>query len=100
LPKKYRSLSSYGDTKSDRTFEGSKEFSSSKRYAVSIGLNVGIIVFHSPKMSAAACVGPVGMGYQWENFYLDNENNGSNANFFIRMTPDLLNFEFAISRYF
>jgi len=58
------------------------------------------MVFLAPKMSAQASVGPVGIGYKWEKFYLNDEANGSTSNFFIKMTPNLLNFEFAISRYF
>ena len=91
---------SIGNTKSDRTFDNVTEYSRSDTYSISVGLNVGVMVFLAPKMSAQASVGPVGVGYQWENFYLDDKPNGSNANFFIKMTPNILNFEFAISRYF
>ena len=90
----------FSNTHTDRSFEKNTEFSRSVMHAISVGLNVGVMVFLAPKLSAQAAVGPVGVGYQWENFYLNDEPNGSNDSFFIRMTPNILTFEFAITRYF
>ena len=90
----------FGNTKTNRSLEGESEFSASYRYSVSLGLNVGILVFLSPKMAVQATIGPVGAGYEWENFELEGESNGYKSDFFVRMSPNLLNLEFSISRYF
>ena len=58
------------------------------------------MVFISPKMSVQATIGPVGAGYEWEDFEVDGEPDGSTSDFFIRMSPDFLNLEVSISRYF
>jgi len=89
-----------GSTESNRTFEGVSEQSDSNLRSISLGLHVGLQVFLAPKLSAQIAVGPVGFGYQWEEFTLDDEPNGSTENFFVRMSPDILSFEFSISRYF
>jgi len=89
-----------GSTDSDRTIDGISEQSESNLKSISIGLHVGLQVFLAPKLSAQIAVGPVGLGYQWEEFELDGESNGSTESFFVRMSPDILSFEFSISRYF
>ena len=91
---------SIGSTKANREVNKMTEFSNTNRYSISLGLNVGIMVFLAPKMSAQISVGPVGVGYTWEKFYLNGVPNGDTANFFVRMSPSLLSFEFTISRYF
>jgi hypothetical protein len=89
-----------GSTDSNRTIDGFSEQSDSTIKSISIGLHVGLQVFMAPKLSAQIAVGPVGLGYQWEEFELDGEPNGSTESFFVRMSPDILSFEFSISRYF
>lgn len=89
-----------GSTESERTFGPITEYSETNLRSISIGLHVGIQVFLAPRLSAQASVGPVGVGYQWEDFELDGDPNGSTENFFIRMSPDVLSLEFSISRYF
>ena len=89
-----------GNTNSNRTFDGISEESKSTLRSISVGLHVGLQVFLAPKLSTQILVGPVGVGYIWEDFELDGESNGSNESFFVRMSPDILNFEFSISRYF
>lgn len=85
---------------SDRTANDIFELTESRRYSVSAGLNVGLLVFISPKMSVQATIGPIGAGYEWEDFKVDGEPDGSTSDLFIRMSPDLLNLEVSISRYF
>lgn len=89
-----------GNLKAERTLDESTEFSKSTKYDVAIGLNVGLMVFLWPNMSAQFNLGPIGAGYQWEDFYLNGEPNGTASDFFIRMSPDLFSFEFSISKYF
>jgi len=89
-----------GSTDATRTFEGISEQSESSLRSISIGLHVGLQVFLAPKLSTQVSVGPVGVGYQWEDFTLDGDPNGSTESFFVRMSPDILSFEFSISRYF
>lgn len=89
-----------GSTDATRTFEGISEQSESNLRSISLGLHVGLQVFLAPKLSAQVAVGPVGVGYQWEEFELDGEPNGDAESFFVRMSPDILSFEFSISRYF
>lgn len=85
---------------SDRTTNGNFELTESSGYSISAGLNVGLMVFISPKMSVQATIGPVGAGYEWEDFEVDGDPDGSTSDFFIRMSPDFLNLEVSISRYF
>jgi len=89
-----------GSTDSNRTVDGIFEQSESHLKSISLGLHVGLQVFLAPKLSLQVGIGPVGVGYQWEDFDLDGEPNGSTESFFFRMSPDILNFEFSISRYF
>ena len=89
-----------GNTDSSRTLDGISELSESTLRSLSIGLHVGLQVFLAPKLSTQILVGPVGVGYQWEDFTLDGEPNESADSFFVRMSPDILSFEFSISRYF
>lgn len=89
-----------GNGESTREFEGESQMGESKLFSMSIGLNVGLQVFLSPKMSTQISVGPVGVGYQWEEFTLDGVPNGSAESFFARMSPDVFNLEFSVSRYF
>ena len=89
-----------GSTEVERNLDELTEFSKSHLKSISIGLHVGIQAFIAPKLSAQFAVGPVGVGYQWEEFTLDDEPNGTAESFFIRMSPDIFNFEFSISRYF
>lgn len=89
-----------GDKDSDRTVEGITEHAESHLRSLSLGLHVGIQVFLATKLSAQVLIGPIGVGYQWEDFTVDGEPNGSAESFFVRMSPDILNFEFSISRYF
>lgn len=91
---------SSGSTDAERTLDGLTELSESTLRSLSIGLHVGLQVFLAPKLSAQVLVGPVGVGYQWEDFNLDGEPNGNADSFFVRMSPNLLSFEFSISRYF
>lgn len=90
----------FGNGESTRELDDINELSESTTFAISLGLNVGIQVFLSEKMSAQMSVGPVGVGYQWESYSLDGIPNGSSENFFARMSPDIFNLEFSISRYF
>ena len=89
-----------GNTDSSRTLDGISELSESTLRSLSIGLHVGLQVFLAPKLSTQILVGPVGVGYQWEDFTLDGEPNESADSFFVRMSPDILSFEFSISIYF
>lgn len=89
-----------GSTDSNRTIYEVSELSESTLRSISLGLHVGLQVFLAPKLSTQILVGPVGVGYQWEDFTLDGEPNGSADSFFVRMSPDILSFEFSISRYF
>ena len=91
---------STGSTDTNRTFEGISEQSESNLKSISIGLHVGIQVFLAPKLSTQFAIGPIGVGYQWEDFTVDDLPNGSTESFFVRMSPDILSFEFSISRYF
>lgn len=90
----------FGSGESNREFENVNEISKSSTFAISVGLNVGLQVFLSSKMSAQMAVGPVGVGYEWESYTLNGDPNGSSENFFARMSPDIFNLEFSISRYF
>ena len=89
-----------GNTKSNRTLDEITDYSRSNNYELSLGLNVGVMVFLWPNMSASATVGPIGLGYKWEIFYLNDVSNGNVQNFYIRMSPNLLNLQFTIARYF
>ena len=89
-----------GSTDSNRTIDEIYEQSESHLKSISIGLHVGLQIFLAPKLSAQIAVGPVGVGYQWEEFELDGDPNGDAESFFVRMSPDILSFEFSISRYF
>ncbi len=89
-----------GSTDSSRELEGISELSKSTLRSISVGLHVGLQVFLAPKMSSQVLIGPVGAGYQWENFELDGVPNGSTDSFFVRMSPDVWSFEFSITRYF
>lgn len=90
----------YGTGETTRQVDLIEEFAESRLYAISVGLNVGIQAFLNQKLSAQVSIGPVGVGYRWEEFTLDGVPNGNNESFFARMSPDLFNFEFSISRYF
>jgi len=89
-----------GNTKSDRKIDEATDFSKTVRNEIALGLNVGAMFFLWPNMAAAITIGPVGFGYSWENYYLNDEDNGGSNNFFIRMSPDLFTFQFTISNYF
>ncbi len=89
-----------GNIESSRTIYEISELSESTLRSLSIGLHVGLQLFLAPKLSTQILVGPVGVGYQWEDFKLDGEPNGSTDSFFVRMSPDILSFEFSISRFF
>lgn len=89
-----------GNTDSYRSIDGIFEQSESHLKSISLGLHVGLQVFLAPKLSAQFAVGPVGLGYQWEEFELDGAPNGRTDSFFVRMSPDILNFNFSMSRYF
>jgi len=93
-------LFGYRDLKSERTLEEITEYTKSNTHDITLGLNVGLMVFLWHDMSAQMVFGPVGVGYQWVNFFLDDEPIGTTSDFFIRMTPDLLNLSFSISKYF
>ena len=89
-----------GNTDSSRTIDEISELSESTVKSISIGLHVGLQLFLAPKLSTQILVGPVGFGYQWEDFEMNGEPNGNTDSFFVRMSPDILSFEFSISRYF
>lgn len=83
-----------------RSLDENSDDSRQETFYISLGLNAGILVLVSNNMSVQATVGPVGVGYKIDSYYLNNEPNGVNDSFFLRMSPDILNFEFSISRYF
>ena len=90
-----------GNTRSDRSdSDGALDDSKTIRNEVALGLNVGILFFLWPNMAVSGSVGPVGIGYQWETYYVNGEANGESSDFFIRMSPDILRLQIGISRYF
>lgn len=90
-----------GNTKSERTTgDGRSELAKTVRNELAMGLNVGVLFFLFPNMSIGAGVGPVGIGYRWETYFLDGEESGSSSFWFIRMSPDLLRVQVSIARYF
>ena len=84
----------------ERLFDNQISYNTKKTTAVAIGLNVGVLVLLSKKMSLQATVGPVGIGYRFDDFSTNDIDSGNNESFFIRMSPSILNFEFSVSRYF
>lgn len=89
-----------GNKDSSRVLDGIFEQSDSHSKSISLGLHVGLQVFLAPKLSAQFTVGPVGLGYQWEEFEVDGIPNGRTESFFARMSPDILSFNFSMSTYF
>mgnify|MGYP003670949384 CR=1 FL=1 len=68
--------------------------------AVAMGINVGLLVLIFKKMSFNGTIGPIGAGYKVDHFYLDGKSDGTSSDFFLRMTPDIWTFRFAVTRYF
>lgn len=90
-----------GNTKTERTTgDGNTEFSKTVRNELALGLNVGVLFFLFPNMSFGASVGPVGLGYRWENYFINDEDAGGSSFWFIRMSPDLLRVQFTMATYF
>ena len=90
-----------GNTKSERTTgDGQTEFAKTVRNELALGLNVGVLFFLFPNMAVGASVGPVGIGYRWENYFINEEDNGGSSFWFIRMSPDVLRLQISVARYF
>ena len=75
-------------------------FSQKRSNTISAGFHVGILVFPFSGFSLEAKVGPLGIGYGWENFYENDITSTSAQNFFINLSPKLYMFNFIFSSYF
>lgn len=89
-------------TKMDYTYVIEKREQTSKNEILSTNLllRFGLLLFPFKKFSIEGSLAAVGIGYESQKFYTDDQPNGSSGDFFIAFTPDFFTLQFKITSYF
>ncbi len=65
-----------------------------------ITVRFGFLVFPFKGFSIEGSIAALGLGYEMQKFYYNEEPNGSSDDFVVLFTPDILSIQFRISTYF
>ncbi len=64
------------------------------------GFMVGIAIFPLADFSLEAKLGPLGVGYGWEQYTENGQPRGTTQNYFVRISPDFWTLNFSFATYF
>jgi len=87
-------------TNTEREYGNVLSLNETRKHRISAGFQVGVLLFPFEGFSLEAKLGPLGVGYSWENYLEEGDNISNSQNFFVHLVPRITSVSFVMTKYF